>query len=170
MWVQTRIDADVRDDAEDRDPDRLVNLTYCRAIRVRGVRAAQSDGVGGAEPVDDTSNSADAPAPEPEAPAYRRWEVVAALAMERAAPGSRTTEILAAVASEDVARQLFREVRGALLEGRAGIDLSASADRRPGPAASDAAPTPRSRADGGQRRRKDRAGAVGRVAVPPEAA
>ena len=165
MWVQPRIDADVRDEAEDRDPDRLVNLTYCRAIRVRGVRAAESTGVGGVEPVDDTSNSADAPATEPEVPAYRRWEVVATLAMERAAAGSRTTEILAAVASEDVARRLFRDIRAALLDGRAGIDLSASASRRTRPAASDAAagatavtatsaaPTPRSRAGGGQRRR-----------------
>src|SRR5688500_4191630 len=115
MWVQARIDADVRDEAEDRDPDRLVNLTYCRAIRVRGVRATESNGVGGIEPVDDTSNSADTSEPEPEAPVYRRWEVVAALAAERAAPGSRTTEVLAAVASEDEARRLFREIRGALL-------------------------------------------------------
>ena len=134
MWVQPRIDAAVRDEAEDRDPDRLVNLTYCRAIRVRGVRASESNGVGGLEPVDDTSNSADTPAPvlEPETPTYRRWEVVAALAVERAAPGSRTTEILAAVATENVARGLFREIRGALLDGRLGLDLSADGDRQPG--------------------------------------
>ena len=137
MWVQTRMDEDVWDEREDRDPDRLVNLTYCRAVRVRGVRAVESDGVGSFEPVDDTSNAADtagavgAPeqvsGPQPEAPTYRRWEVVAALAAERAAPGLRTTEILAAVATEDVARRLFREVRRALLDGRAGIDLSAAA-------------------------------------------
>ena len=151
MWVQPRIDDDVRDEVEDRDPDRLVNLTYCRAVRVRGVRSAEGSGVGGVDPVDDTSNPEESAAPEPEAPAYRRWEVVAALAVERAAPGSRTTEILAAVAAEDVARTLFREIRGALLEGRAGLDLSVGAPGGKAPASDST--TPRA---GGARRPRGR--------------
>ena len=128
MWVQPWIHPDVWDEPQDRDSDRLVNLSFCRAIRVRGVRA-EGNGDVALEPVDDTSHTSDATTAPPEALAYRRWEVAAALAVERAAPGQRTAEILAAVPTEVAARQIFREIRAGLGSDRALLDLSAGLAR-----------------------------------------